>query len=418
MLLAAALLTTNITFGLIEIETVPTLFLLFGAATVLARGALVHARMLAVAGAMLLYALVGVFAGDALDSIRLVSAALVFVTALQLTDLRMLAAACRASIVVLLALRLLSLAFPEPFTVFYESLGLRGIEYYGGTASVLFAEPSYLATAVFAMWAIGRMGLALPRRTRIGWLDYASAALLLLSFSVWGAIDLAVGALIVLRKRPLLLGGIAAAIATALVIVFASEEIPGRLGVFVEAISIAVASGSFIDFVMLDPSAGHRLVQAYLAVSSALAAPFGELSFELTPVLVTDASHWSRSIFGGPVVALQLLGQLYANTVPLQLLVFGGFPLFAIFMVPVVLAIARLWRLRRVNDTALLVLASVVFGCIGQSLLNSPFLYLCIAVGLFWKENRSDEAIGRHHQLQQARGASTDAGQLEGADGS
>lgn len=410
-LLVAALLSTNVTLGLTSTETVPALFLLTAAAVVLVSGRVHHVDALWLVVPMFCYACVGIIAGNLVDAVKLSAAALVAFAAVQFVRSRHLFAACRASILVLFVLRVASLQFPDVFVALYEGLGLRGTAYYGGTAAVLFAEPSYLATAVLALWGLGRLEYRQRATSMFTWVDLAAIALLALSFSVWAYINIVAGVVLILRRRPEIVLAVAATLGIVVYVLWSTDAPASRIGVFIDAMAMVIQSGRLIDFAMIDPSASHRLVQTYLAIASAIQSPFGQLSFELTPVLVGNPLHWSLPIFGSSVVALQILGDLYANTVPFQLLVYGGLPLFVLFMIPVTVACRRLWSMRDSETGAMLVLASIVFGTFGQSILSSPFLYLCIAVGLYWTPVSTDRAVAlalanedfsRHDQLQQS----------------
>jgi hypothetical protein len=425
-LLPAGLLTTNITLGLVETETVPVLFLLGGLSLILIRGRLDHPPILLLCGLMVAYGFVGIFTGHMVDGVKVAAAAFVVLIATQMGPQEMLSFACRVSLWVLFTLRLVSLAAPDQFATFYGLLGLRGAETYGGTAAILFSEPSYLATAVFALWGIGRMGLPAHHSGRLGWFDFAAILVLALSFSVWAAIDLLLGLIIILRRRPFRILATGTALVAIGIAAHSLELTPGRLEIFLQAGAVVFESGQLLELALLDPSAAHRLVQSYLALMAAAESPFGRLDLELTPILMAHGSFWSLPISGGNLVALQVLGRIYASTVPLQLLIYGGLPLFAAFMVVVGVSVYRLWRLRAMNDGALIVIANIGFGCIGQSVLNSPFLYLCIAIGLFWtssvvgrrglSEFSSHADIDRHHQLQQAGGITADAREPQGTD--
>lgn len=386
--LPLALLTTNVTLGLTSTETVPVIFVLVGCCYVVVRGTIREAPMMLVAALLVAYGLGGAISGSAIDGLKIVGAGFVFFAAMQLAPWAETSRACRIAIAILFALRVASLAVPSAFVQLYQMLGLRGADYYGGTAAILFAEPSYLATAVLCLWGIGRMGLPAGQQIKLTMLDYAAIIVLGLSFSVWGILAIAVGLPLILRRslvKLVVTAGLAVAVG---VVANAMDLTPGRVQLFLTAIVNVVQSGYLFEFATLDPSATHRIVQTYLALTSALSAPLGRFGLELTPVLLQNAD-WSLPIFGSSPVVLQLIGNLYANTVPLQLLVFGGIPLFSAFMIPAALASIRLWRARNDNQSSLIVLAAIVFGCFGQSITTSPFLYLAIASGLAWTTARS-----------------------------
>lgn len=120
----------------------------------------------------------------------------------------------------------------------------------------------------------------------------------------------------------------------------------------------------------------------FVAVSAGLREPLGHLRLEMS----ADTAYVESIDRYGVVSSNQLIdefyGNLLANTVPLQMLYFGGFPMFIVMIVVVMLALWRLWRSRKVDANYLLVAVSILSGTVVQSVMNSPFFYLAIAFGL------------------------------------
>jgi hypothetical protein len=252
---------------------------------------------------------------------------------------------------------------------------------YDGGAAVLFAEPSYLASAVLAFWAVGRMGLA-QTKSHLQALDFCAVALLFLSFSASAAGYALVGMLICLRRRPLLLAS-AGAVALGLFSWLVAAE-GTRVRTLVEAIVALVREGGISAFVLIDPSTTVRMSTTFLAFVAALDAPFGQFRLEMTHLLGLASQMDSLGVITGNPLLEEFSGNLQGNTLLLQLLVYGGWPLFLVLAFPAWLAAVRLWKLRRVEPSSLLVLAALATGCLVQSQMTSPILSLCIIVGLYW----------------------------------
>jgi hypothetical protein len=380
LLLPFGLLTTNITFGLPIPETVPLAFVLVAGLLIVCRGHLRHPALLFVPLIMAAYGAWGMLTARPLDGVRIMGSAIIFLVVSQLT-LASLPKACRISIYVLIALRVLSLALPGPIAAFYGLLGLRGAEVYDGGAAVLFAEPSYLASAVLSLWAVGRMGMV-RTKSHLHALDICAAALLLLSFSASAAAYALVGLLICLRHRPLLLASVGAVSLGLFAWLVAAEGT--RVRTLVEAIGALIRDGGISAFVLIDPSATLRLSTTFLAIVAAIDAPFGQFRLEMTHLLSLAAEMDSVGVITDNPLLETFSGNLQGNTVLLQLLLYGGLPLFLVLAFPAWLAAVRLWKLRRVEPASILALAALGSGCVVQSLLTSPFLYLCIMVGLYW----------------------------------
>jgi hypothetical protein len=393
VLLPFGLLTTNITFGLPIPETVPLAFILVGGLLIVCRGHLRHPALLFAPLIMAAYGACGLLTARPMDGVRILGSASVFLVATQLT-LATLPKACRISIYILAALRVLSLVFPGPIAGFYAVLGLRGAEVYDGGASVLFAEPSYLASAVFALWAVGRMGMV-QTKSHLHALDLCAASLLLLSFSASAAAYALLGMLICLRKRPLLLASAGAASLGLFSWLVAAEGT--RVRTLVEAIGALIRDGGISAFVLIDPSATLRMSTTFLAIVAAIDAPFGQFRLEMTHLIGLASQMDTLGVITGNPLLETFSGNLQGNTVLLQLLLYGGWPLFLVLGCLAWLAAVRLWKLRKVEPASVLVLAALASGCLAQSLLTSPFLYLCILVGLYWPYRLS--------QLEQAKGA-------------
>jgi hypothetical protein len=387
LLLPFGLLTTNITFGLPIPETVPLVFVLVGGLLIACRGQLRHPALLCVPLIMAAYGAFGMLTARPLDGVRIMGSAIVLVITTQLT-LASLPKACRISVYVLVVLRALSLVFPGPIAGFYGLLGLRGAEVYDGGASVLFAEPSYLASAVFSLWAVGRMGMA-QTKSHLHALDLCAAALLLLSFSASAAAYALLGMLICLRKRPLLLASAGAAAAGLFSWLVAAEGT--RVHRLVEAIWALIQEGGISAFVLIDPSTTLRMSTTFLAIVAAIDAPFGQFRLEMTHLIGLASQMDTLGVITGNPLLNDFSGNLQGNTVLLQLLLYGGWPLFLVLAFPAWLAAFRLWKLRRIEPSSVLVLAALASGCLVQSLLTSPFLFLCILVGLYWP-NRSTQS--------------------------
>jgi len=380
VLLPFGLLTTNVTFSLPIPETVPLTFVLVGGLLVAFRGYLRHPALLFAPLIMAAYGACGMLTARPVDGLRILGSASVFLIATQLT-LASLPKACRISLYVLAVLRVLSLVFPGPVVAFYSALGLRGAEVYDGGASVLFAEPSYLASAVLALWAIGRMGMA-QTKSHLHALDFCAAALLLLSFSASAAMFALIGVLICLRRRPLLIASVGAAALGMFSWLAASDGT--RVGILVRAVVALVREGGIAAFILIDPSATLRMSQTFLVIVAAIDAPFGQFQLEMTHLVgIASEMDFLGVITGNPLLDL-FAGNLQGNTVLLQLLLYGGWPLFLVLAFPAWLAAVRLWKLRKVEPASVLVLAALFSGCVVQSLLTSPFLFLCIMVGLYW----------------------------------
>lgn len=380
LLIPFGLLTTNITFGLPIPETVPVAFVLVVGLLIVWRGYLRHPTLLCVPLIMAAYGAFGLLTARPVDGLRIMASASIFLIATQLT-LVSLPKACRISVYVLAALRVLSLTFPGPIAAFYGALGLRGAEVYDGGASVLFAEPSYLASAVFSLWAVGRMGMV-QTKSHLHALDFCGAALLLLSFSASAAAYALVGMLICLRKRPLLLAS-AGAVALGLFSWLVAAE-GTRVRTLVEAIGALIREGGISAFVLIDPSATLRMSTTFLAIVAAIDAPFGQFRLEMTHLIGLASEMDTVGVITGNPLLETFSGNLQGNTVLLQLLLYGGCPLFLVLAFPAWLAGVRLWKLSSIEPASILVLAALASGCLVQSLLTSPFLYLCIMVGLYW----------------------------------
>jgi hypothetical protein len=380
LLLPFGLLTTNITFRLPIPETVPLAFVLMGGLLIVFRGHLRHPALMYAPMIMAAYGAIGMLMSYPVDGVRIMGAAIVFLITTQFT-LATLPKACRTSIYILAVLRALSLAVPGPIAAFYEALGLRGAQVYDGGAAVLFAEPSYLASAVLCMWAVGRMGMA-PTRSHLHALDFCAAALLLLSFSASAAGYALLGMLICLRKRPLLLTS-AGAVALALFSWMVAAE-GTRVRILVDALVSLIQDGGFAAFVLIDPSTTLRISTTFLAFVAAIDAPFGQFQLEMTHLVARASELDGLGVITGNPLLETFAGNLQGNTVLLQLLLYGGWPLFLVLAFPAWLAALRLWRIRKVEPASILVIAALASGCLVQSLLTSPFLYLCIMVGLYW----------------------------------
>jgi len=393
VLLPFGLLTTNITFRLPIPETVPLAFVLVCGLLIVLRGHLRHPALLCAPLLIAAYGACGLLTARPVDGLRIMGSAIVFLVASQLT-LASLPKASRISVYVLVVLRVLSLIFPGPIAGFYSALGLRGADVYDGGASVLFAEPSYLASAVFALWAVGRMGMV-QTKSHLHALDICAAALLLLSFSASAAAYALVGMLICLRKRPLLLAS-AGAMALGLFSWLIAAE-GTRVRTLVEAIWALIREGGISAFVLIDPSATLRMSTTFLAIVAVIDAPFGQFRLEMTHLIGIASQMDTLGVITGNPLLETFAGNLQGNTVLLQLLLYGGWPLFLVLAFPAWLAAVRLWKLRRVEPASILVLAALASGCLVQSLLTSPFLYLCILVGLYWPYRLS--------QLERAAGA-------------
>jgi hypothetical protein len=392
LLIPFGLLTTNITFGLPIPETVPLAFVLVGGLLIVSRGHLRHPALLCVPLTMAAYGAFGMLTSRPVDGVRIMASATIFLIATQLT-LASLPKACRISVYVLVVLRAMSLVFPGPIAAFYGALGLRGAEVYDGGASVLFAEPSYLASAVFVMWAVGRMGMV-RTKSHLHALDICAAALLLLSFSASAAAYALFGMLICLRQRPLLLASAGAAALGLFSWLVAAEGT--RVRVLIEAVMALIREGGISAFVLIDPSATMRVSTTFLAIVAAIDAPFGQFRLEMTHLLglASQMDSWGV-VTDNPLLQI-FAGNLQGNTVLLQFLLYGGWPLFLVLAFPAWLAAVRLWKLRRVEPASVLVLVALASGCLVQSQLTSPFLYLCIMVGLYWpyRPSKIERAAG------------------------
>jgi hypothetical protein len=378
VIVPVALLSTNVTFGLPLPETFAIVFLLAGGTWVLIKGEVRATRFLWFPLVLSLYALFGLGFGDLVDSVRIITAAAIVFVALQLGGERTLPQSCRIVVYVLLALRLGSLVARGPFVALYQALGLRSAEIYNGGAAVLFAEPSYLATAALVCWAIGRQKSEDDARD-FRFLDVAALAVLVLSFSASAALYALIGALVVIRNAKVILvvgAGILVLATSLLALQFT------RLLLFVDAVISIVESGNLLTFVAMDQSAAWRLTSTILAWTSAHVFPFGQFSLDLASVITQAEANDALGVVANNPLTYEFQGNLQGVTATLQLLTFGGWPLFAAFLIVTVWALhSLLWRSGDPRHR-LLMSAAIVLGVVLQSQLTSPFLYLCLAAAL------------------------------------
>jgi hypothetical protein len=384
MLVPAGLLSTNITLGLPLPETMPFVFLAVAIAYLLVR------RSIQVQGAAIAalivgtYGFVGVLGYAPFDGVRVLTGAAVFLVALQLCAHRALVSrACEVSIYILFAVRLISLVAPGPMIALYDVLGLRYAALNGGAGAILFAEPSYLASAVFAMWAIAKSGRQ-EARTKVSNFDLCAALILVLSGSASAALYAFVGIAVLVRDRwgPILAFGLSLAVVA---VSFAAFE-DTRIGGFVKAATSLAEQTSMEDavsaFSLLDPSAAFRLSMGFVAISAGLREPLGHLRLEMSGDTTYVESIDTYGVLSSNQLIDEFYGNLLANSVPLQMLYFGGFPMFVVMMVVVLIALWRLWRSRRRDANYLLIVVAIASGCLVQSVMNSPFFYMAIAYGL------------------------------------
>jgi hypothetical protein len=384
VLFPLALLSTNITLGLPVPETMPVAFLAAGVAYIAFTHAIQVPRVAIVTLIIGLYGFVGILGYVPLDGLRVLMAAVVFMMAIQLcTNGSIVSRACEVSIYILTILRLISLILPGPMIALYEVLGLRYAMVNEGAGAILFAEPSYLASAVFAMWAIAKSERK-ELRTKVSRFDLCCALILVLSGSASAALYALVGVAILVRNRwrPILSFSLSLAV---LAMSFAAFE-ETRIGGFVKAGASLAEQTSVEDamrtFSIVDPSAGFRLSMGYVAISAGLREPLGHLRLEMSRDTAYVESIDAHGVLSSNKLIDEFYGNLLANTVPLQMLYFGGFPMCIALMVVVLIALWRLWRSRRHDVNYLLVVVAIASGCLVQSVMNSPFFYLAIAYGL------------------------------------
>lgn len=384
LLVPAALLTTNLSFGLPIAETMPLLFIGVGVLFVLAKGQLSWQLSSLIPVVILAFGLFGIFGQSPMDGLRLATAAIVFFMALQLgVEGNILGRGCAITLYILFSLRVVSVFIPEQMAAFYAMLGLRAAHLYGGGVAILFAEPSYLASAAFAMWGIAKCS---EQQTRYQFklVDVCAISVLMLSGSVSALAYAVCGVVILLRHRPVILAcGFALGVST-FGLLLALEG--NRLSVFANAAVAMFSYGTLEDavsaFVAVDPSASFRLAMAVLAITSAFRAPMGHFEFEMSRDLNVTAASDRLGLYRGNELLDSLVGNLQPNTVPFQLMYYGGWPLVAVFFAGVVVAIARLYSSRKSDDAYPLVIAALLSGCVFQSVLTSPFFYLSIAFSL------------------------------------
>jgi hypothetical protein len=408
VMLPFALLTTNITLGLPVPETLPLVFAAIGLLLAWRRGVLLHPALLVLPCVLLFYGVLGLGGVRPVDGIRIVTAGIVLLTAAQLYPEGGIAKSCRIAIYALLVLRVVSLVIPGPMTSLYTVLGLRAADAYGGGAGVLFQEPSYLASAVFSMWGIARMGEETEPGGHPVRIDLACILLLLLSFSGSAALYAVVGATIVMRRRPMTLASVGLVLGAAFVFLLATQG--SRLRLLFDAVSAIFENGGITAFMRMDSSSAHRLSMTVLSLVVASDSPFGILHLEMSDRAVAAVPEDPTGVLAVSQTLLGFFGNLQPNSIPLQMLVYGGWPLFAAFMILVLHAFHSLWRMRRRSVGSLVVAASLLFACVVQSTLTSPFPYMCIAVALYWQQRRGlsvarapatvHEDLDRHHQPQ------------------
>ena len=397
LLLPLGLLTTNITLGLTSTETVPVLFVGMGILLALLRKSLPADWMLLGALGAFCYGIVGLLGPSPTDGLRMCAASLTMIAASQFCSLHGLSRAARISIGVLAALRLISLAFPAFTASFYVWLGLRGAGVYDGGAQILYAEPSYLASAIIALWAMARLEPDIDGYRGFRRIDAVAIAILVMSNSASAALYAVVGALIVLRNRPsVLLAAVTFAVTTAVTLILASNS---RVGILFDALSNLSGEAGFSAFARIDPSTATRLGLTAMSVLSAISYPFGRLQLDMTDMFSTALRQDMTGLVSGNSLLVQLLGNLQPNTVPLQWLVYGGLPLFGLLLLLLLIAGHRAWSMRSECFASPLLVAALVAGALVQSVLTSPFLYMCIAAGLVWtgqkKSNSARATIQR-----------------------
>lgn len=201
MLVPAGLLSTNFTLNLPLPETTPFVFLAVGGAYLLVRRSIQVQRAAIAALVVGVYGFIGVLGYAPFDGVRVLAGAAVFLVALQLCSHRgLVSRACEVSIYILITLRLISFLIPAPMIALYDALGLRYAALNGGAGAILFAEPSYLASAVFAMWAIAKSGRheAQSSFTRF---DLCAVLVLVLSGSASAALYAFAGIGVLVRHR-------------------------------------------------------------------------------------------------------------------------------------------------------------------------------------------------------------------------
>lgn len=395
LLIPLGLLTTNINFGMPVAETMPLLFVGVGLLFFFGKGQLKFHYSQIVPGIMFVYGVLGLLGDAPVDGLRLIIAGIVFFIALQLgTEREVLGRACKLALFVLFALRGVSLVIPQQMAGLYEVLGLRSAELYGGGVAILFAEPSYLASATFSMWAIAKSA---ENRVQcsVGMIDFCAASILLLSGSASAALYALCGFVIVLRRHYMFLLCCFGLLVGTFGVLLALEG--NRLSVFANAIVAMAEYGTMEDavraFSVVDPSSGFRLTMAVLAFASAFRAPLGHFELEMT----RDFSGMAGSDLLAPLASNQLVdsfaGNLQANTVPLQMLYYGGWPLFGALLLLIGIAISRLLWYRRIDGAYLLVVAALLTGCVLQSVLTSPFFYLCVAYVMMSTSQRVPNSI-------------------------
>ncbi len=385
VLIPFGLLSINLRLGLPVPETMPLVFATVGIAFLWLRRAIMLSRSMLLVLLIATYGYLGILGFAPIDGLRVLTAAAVLFFALQLcAERNMVTRACELSIYVLTVFRVGSFIAPGPMRTLYEVLGLRSVDLYGGGGvAILFQEPSYLASAVFTMWAIAKSGRQ-EVRLRFAPVDVCSIAILLLSGSASAALYGLVGAAILVRNRWLPIAVFSLCLAFAAVSSALFED--SRIGGFVNA-AASVAEHSTLEdavlgFSLLDPSAAYRLSMAFVAVSAGLREPLGHLQLEMSRDTAYVESVDEYGVLSSNELVDAFFGNLQANSVPFQLLYFGGIPLFAAMMIVVAIAVWRLWRSRRHDVNYLLVIAALGSGCLIQSLMTSPFLYLALAFGL------------------------------------
>jgi hypothetical protein len=393
LLLPVSLLSTNLTLGLPLPETIPVAFIAVGLLLCIVRRRIDHPGFCLVAGIIGFYGALGLMGPRPIDGLRISCAALVVISAAQITPNVALRRSCAISLMVLMCLRCLSLILPGQFAALYSAMGLRAANLYGGGPAVLFAEPSYLATAVIAMWAIARTGRNRGMYIPNLWIDISSISVLLLSLSASAALYAVVGVIILLRRRPITLSVLIAVVAITLTV---AVDISGtRIDVLFNAVSAVLKEGglqgAFAAFSALDPSSAFRLSMTVLALKSSLIAPFGHLSLEMSRELNSALSQDVLGILSSNELVTEFYGNLQPNTVPLQMLYYGGWLLFCVIAIPAIGAVRRLLGCKAMRPGNYLLIAAILFSCLLQSVLTSPFFYLCLAVGLYEKRPATED---------------------------
>lgn len=396
LLLPIGLLSTNITLNLPIPETMPLAFLAVGLAYVWFRRSIQIPNAAIVVVIVGAYGFAGILGYEPLDGLRVLTAAAVFLIAFQLCADRLLVSrACEVSIYVLTGFRALSIIAPAPIASFYEVLGLRSADLYGGGVAILFQEPSYLATAVFSMWAIAKSGRQ-ESRLEFSMVDVCSVAILLLSGSVSAALYGVAGVAILVRNRWLPIAVLCLSL-VAVAASFAAFE-NTRLGAFLNAVSNLAEHSTIEDavvaFSLLDPSASYRMSMGFVAVSAGLREPLGHMQLDMSRDTAYVESLDEYGVLSSNKLIDDFFGNLQANSVPLQMLYFGGIPLFLVVMMVACKALWRLWQSRRRDANYLLVIAAIASGCVVQSVMTSPFLYLALAWGLSAYVRRSEVGVG------------------------